>query len=65
MLAAVKTVPLGQQAGQAMLVQLQSSIVRAIDIAAALRDEELGTAAVGFALTSARHETMYSRLYRS
>jgi urease accessory protein len=64
-LAAVKTVPLGQQAGQAMLVQLQSSIMRAVAIAAALRDEELGTAAVGFALTSARHETMYSRIFRS
>jgi urease accessory protein len=64
-LAAVKTLPLGQQAGQAILVRLQGSIVRAIDIAAALRDDELGTAAFGFALTCARHEQLYSRLYRS
>lgn len=64
-LAAVKAVPLGQQAGQSMLLALHESITRAVRIATTLRDEELGTAAVGFALCSARHESLYSRLYRS
>src|SRR5262249_53108925 len=64
-LAAVKLLPLGQQAGQSMLIGLQPSITRAVQTAAALRDEELGTAAIGFALCSARHESLYSRLYRS
>lgn len=64
-LASMKTLPLGQQAGQAMLFALQPSIVRAVDVASVLRDEELGSAAMGFALTSARHESLYSRLFRS
>jgi urease accessory protein len=64
-LVAVKTVPLGQQAGQAMLLALHSAVQQAVDLAAALPDDELGTAAIGFALHSARHETQYSRLFRS
>jgi len=64
-LVAIKTVPLGQQAGQAMLCSLHPSIEHAIEIAASLGDEELGTAAFGLALRSARHETQYSRLFRS
>jgi urease accessory protein len=64
-LVAVKTVPLGQQAGQSMLLDLHASIAHAVRIATTLRDEELGSAAVGFALCSARHESLYSRLYRS
>ena len=64
-LVAVKTVPLGQQAGQAMLLALRSAVQQAVEQAAALADDELGSAAIGFALRSARHETQYSRLFRS
>jgi urease accessory protein len=64
-LAAVKLVPLGQQAGQAMLHALHGAVVDAVRVASTLTDAELGTAAVGFALCSARHETLYSRLFRS
>lgn len=64
-LCAVKTLPLGQQAGQSMLLRLHVSINRAVRSAAALREEEIGSAAVGFALCSVRHESLYSRLYRS
>jgi urease accessory protein len=64
-LVAVKTVPLGQQAGQTMLLALHSAMQQAVDLAAALPDDELGTAAIGFALRSARHEIQYSRLFRS
>jgi urease accessory protein len=64
-LVAMKTIPLGQQAGQAMLTALHPVIRGAVETAAALADDELGTAAVGFALQSARHETQYSRLFRS
>ena len=64
-LAAVKTLPLGQQAGQAMLLALQASIVRAVQIAVNLPDAQLGSLPVAFALCSARHESLYSRLYRS
>ena len=64
-LVAVKAVPLGQQAGQRMLMALHPPLVQAVAVAAELPDEELGSAAVNFALASARHETQYSRLYRS
>ncbi len=64
-LVAVKTVPLGQQAGQAMLYALHGTVQRAVEIAATLADDDLGTAALGYALHSARHETQYSRLFRS
>ncbi|MCX8113787.1 MAG: urease accessory protein UreF [Burkholderiaceae bacterium] len=64
-LAAVKSVPLGQQAGQRMLIALREPLMRAVASAAQLRDDELGSALVSFAITSARHETQYSRLFRS
>lgn len=68
-LVAVKSVPLGQQAGQAMLLDLHAPIAdavrEAVRRAAAPGDSELGSAPLGFALCSARHELQYSRLYRS
>lgn len=64
-LVAVKTLPLGQQAGQSMLFQLHATVQRAVEIAGRLADDELGTAAIGFALQCARHESQYSRLFRS
>jgi urease accessory protein len=64
-LVAVKSVPLGQQAGQTMLYALHGAVQAAVGTATALRDEELGSAAVGFAIACARHETQYSRLFRS
>lgn len=64
-LVAVKTVPLGQQAGQAMLSALRADVADAVAAAAALGDADLGSAPIAFALHSARHETQYSRLFRS
>jgi urease accessory protein len=64
-LVAVKSVPLGQQSGQAMLFALHEALALAIASATALGDDELGSAPLHFALTSARHETQYSRIYRS
>lgn len=64
-LVAVKSVPLGQQAGQTMLYALHGAVKAAVHTATALRDEELGSAAIGFAIACARHETQYSRLFRS
>lgn len=64
-LAAVKTVPLGQMAGQRLLVAGHASILRAVETASALGDDALGACALRFAITCARHETQYSRLFRS
>lgn len=64
-LVAVKTVPLGQMAGQRMLIAGQAAVAQAVETAAALGDDALGSAPVHFALASARHEAQYSRLFRS
>lgn len=64
-LVAVKSVPLGQQVGQTLLFALHDAVLSAISTAEKLSDDELGGASIQFALTSARHELQYSRLYRS
>jgi urease accessory protein len=64
-LVAVKSVPLGQMAGQSLLARLHVALERAVSRAAGLGDDELGSAPLQFALLSARHETQYSRIYRS
>jgi urease accessory protein len=63
-LAAIKLVPLGQSAGQRILVRLSSRI--ALLAAAPCRDDDwLANFAPGLAIASSRHETQYSRLFRS
>jgi urease accessory protein len=64
-LAALKCVPLGQTEGQRMLLALAERIPAVADRAAALADGELCNFAPGLALASARHETQYSRIFRS
>lgn len=64
-MAAIKAVPLGQTAGQGMLLALGERIPVVAAGAAALDDDALGSYAPGLALLSARHETQYSRLFRS
>jgi urease accessory protein len=64
-MAAVKAVPLGQTDGQRMLLVLGEQVSEAAARAAALDDEALGNFAPGLAVLSARHETQYSRLFRS
>ena len=64
-MAAIKTVPLGQTAGQRMLLALGEQVPAAAARAADLTDDALGNLAPGLALLSARHETQYSRLFRS
>ncbi len=64
-LAAVKALPLGQTDGQRLLVSLGGRLDEIARGAARLDDDSLGTFAPGLALLSARHETQYSRLFRS
>lgn len=63
--AAVKAVPLGQGAGQRMLQRLAAAIPAAAAHAIALPDDERQAFAPMLAILSARHETQYSRLFRS
>ena len=64
-LAALKLVPLGQVAGQELLLELGASIPGIVEAARVLGDEELSNFAPGLAIASSRHETQYSRLFRS
>ncbi len=63
--AAMKAVPLGQAAAQRMLTQLAAQIPAAVDTALATPAAERQAFAPGLAILSARHETQYSRLFRS
>lgn len=64
-LAAIKTIPLGQVAGQRLLTELGARIPAALAIAQSIADENMSTFAPGLALASSFHETQYSRLFRS
>ena len=63
--AAVKAVPLGQSAGQRMLARLAAEIPAAVRLAASITDDERQAFSPMLAILSARHETQYSRLFRS
>jgi urease accessory protein len=65
--AAVKAVPLGQIAGQRMLDALQADMpdVLAEALQRAEAPPRLSTFSPQLAILSARHETQYSRLFRS
>lgn len=64
-LAAIKTVPLGQTAGQRLLHGLGSRINAVLRRSLQMDDESLSNLAPAFAIASCRHETQYSRLFRS
>ena len=64
-LAAMKTIPLGQLAGQRLLRDLGARIPAVVSIAKAAQDEDIASFAPGLAFASSRHETQYTRLFRS
>jgi urease accessory protein len=63
--AAVKAVPLGQSAGQRMLARLAREMPGAVEAAIRLDDDTRQAFSPMLAVLSARHETQYSRLFRS
>lgn len=63
--AGVKLVPLGQTDGQRVVASLESTIQEAADAAMACPLCDLGSAAPVIDLLSMRHETQYTRLFRS
>jgi urease accessory protein len=64
-LVCVKSIPLGQVAGQRLLLALRPDIERAATAARTLADEELSSWAPGLAQLSMYHEVQSGRLYRS
>ena len=65
MQSAIKTVPLGQSAGQRILARLAQVIPQAVDHALASTDEDRQAFTPMLAILSSQHETQYSRLFRS
>jgi urease accessory protein len=63
--AAIKSVPLGQRSGQRILAALSADISAAVDHALSLNDDQRQAFSPRLAILSARHETQYSRLFRS
>ncbi|MDP3540548.1 MAG: urease accessory protein UreF [Azonexus sp.] len=64
-MAALKTVPLGQAAGQRLLAELGRQIPDAAVNALNLPKTQWSNFTPTFAIACARHETQYSRLFRS
>ena len=64
-MAALKAVPLGQAAGQRLLAALGGEIPAIVECALALSSADFSNFAPGFAIACSRHETQYSRLFRS
>lgn len=64
-LAALKLLPIGQSAGQRILNLLIPSIPVIVERALASDDEAIGIATPLHGMSSAWHETQYSRLFRS
>jgi urease accessory protein len=63
--AGVKLIPLGQTAGQKLMLQLAESITISADQSLTLPDDQLFSCSWGLAIASMTHETQYSRLFRS
>lgn len=63
--AAIRSVPLGQSAGQRILARLITHIPEAVDHALSLDDYGRQAFTPMLTILSARHETQYSRLFRS
>lgn len=63
--AAIKSVPLGQAAGQRLLAALTEAMVPVVDAALACTDAQRQAFSPMLAIVSAQHEAQYSRLFRS
>jgi urease accessory protein len=64
-LVCVKSIPLGQVAGQRLLLSLRPEIEEAARTAQSLDDADMSNWAPGLSLLSMRHEVQHGRLYRS
>jgi urease accessory protein len=64
-LVCVKSVPLGQVAGQRMLLSLRADIEQAAQRAQTLGDDAMSNWSPGLSILSMRHEVQHGRLYRS
>lgn len=63
--AGIKLIPLGQRAGQQLLIELQPSLIETVHTVMKLSDDALSSCNWGLTIASMKHETQYSRLFRS
>ena len=63
--SAMKLVPLGQSAGQRVLARLVALLPSVADAALQTGEEGLSNFSPALAIASSRHETQYTRLFRS
>jgi urease accessory protein len=63
--AALKSVPLGQSAGQRILARLAQDLPALAEAALTIGDDERQAFTPGLGIASSQHETQYSRLFRS
>lgn len=61
----VKLVPLGQSAGQRIIHTVVTPLGALCERSGDFKDSDIGISGVAVALASGRHETQYTRLYRS
>ncbi len=64
-MAAVKTMPLGQTAGQQVLADLALLCSEVVEYGLKVEDEEMSGSCPAFAIGSSLHETQFTRLFRS
>lgn len=63
--AAMKTIPLGQVAGQRLISVLGEALPPLIEQALAIEDDAISNFCPALSIASCQHETQYSRLFRS
>ena len=63
--AGVRLIPLGQSDGQRVLAALEPVVAATVSHALVAKLDDIGSAALRADLASARHETQYTRLFRS
>ncbi len=63
--AGIKLIPLGQTAGQQLLLKLHANLSSATQDILSLNDDDLNSCGWGLSLASMAHETQYTRLFRS
>ena len=63
--AGVRLIPLGQSDGQRIIAKLEASVTRAVEAAGETALDEIGAVAPMIDWCSMRHETQYTKLFRS
>ena len=64
-LAGVKLIPLGQTDGQKIMFELAQKIPVSVEKSLTLKDFDIHSSTPALAIASSRHETQYTRLFRS